>query len=58
MGNKNNEYYYLDIELTTMMVVEWGEIDTANLTGNTSDPNVHRVYLTKGQFNKFKRKLA
>ena len=53
MPNKNNEYYYLDVNLNNMSVVDWGETPTATLTGETSDPNVHRIFLTKGQYNKF-----
>lgn len=56
MPNKTNEYY-LDIDLTSMAVVDWGEANTANHTGDTDNPNVHRIFLTKGQFNKLKRKL-
>ena len=58
MPNKNNEYFYVDIDLTDMKVVDWGESNTANHTGETGDPNVHRVFLTKGQFNKLKKKLS
>lgn len=56
MANKNNEYYYIDIDLTDMKIVGFGKTDTATLTGNTDDPNIHRMFLTKGQYNKFKRK--
>ena len=57
MPNKNNEYYFIDINLVTMKVVDWGETNTATLTGETDDPDVHRVFLTKGQFNKLKKHL-
>jgi hypothetical protein len=56
--NKTNEYYYLDIDLKTMTVIDWGEVSTATHTGDTSDPNVHRIFLTKGQYNKLKRKIS
>jgi len=57
MPNKTNEYYYIDIDLTTKVVVGWGETNTANLTGKTDNPNIFRLFLTKGQFNKLKRRL-
>jgi hypothetical protein len=57
MPNKSNEYYYIDIDLTSMCIVAWGETNTASLTGETEDPAVHRVFLTKGQFNKLKEHL-
>ena len=46
------EYYCIDINLRTMAVVGWGTTPNATHTGDTDDPNVHRVFLTKGQFNK------
>lgn len=58
MPNKDDKYYYVDIDVVEMTVVDWGETDTANLTGETPDPDVHRVFLTKGQFNKLKQRLS
>lgn len=58
MPNKTNEYYYIDIDLTTKAVVDWGETNMANLTGETDDPKVFRLFLTKGQFNKLKSHLV
>ena len=46
------EYYYIDVDLQTMMVVDWGTTPEATLTGETESPTIHRVFLTKGQFNK------
>lgn len=53
----NKEYYYIDINRTSMKVVDWGITASPTLTGETEDPNVHRVFLTKGQFNKLKKLL-
>ncbi len=58
MSNKTNEYYFLEINVTHMKVVDWGETNTATLSGETQDPNVFRLFLTKGQFNKFKKHVA
>jgi hypothetical protein len=55
--NKNKEYYYLDIDLGTLKVVAHGVSLTATLTGNTENESVHRVFLTKGQYQKFIGKL-
>ena len=52
------DYYYIDIQLNDMTIVDWGETATATLTGKTNDQNVHRVFLTKGQFNKLKAKIT
>ena len=46
------EYFYIDLNLTTLKIVEWGISNTATLTGETDDPNIHRIFLTKGQYNK------
>ncbi len=53
----NKEYYYLDIDLNNMKIVGFGESKTATLTGDTDEPNVHRIFLTKGQYNKLKNKI-
>lgn len=57
MPNKTNLYYYLDINLRDMKVVGWGSTPHATLTGDTDNPIVYRVFLTKGQFNKLEKKL-
>ncbi len=51
------EYYYLDIDLDIMKVVDFGKSETATLTGDTEKLNVHRIFLTKGQYNKLKNKV-
>lgn len=51
------EYYYIDLNLESMTIVDWGTTSKATHTGVTKDPNVHRVYLTKGQFNKLSKRL-
>lgn len=49
-------YYYVDLNLKTGKVLDIGSSPTASLTGDTADKNVHRVFLTKGQFNKLQAK--
>jgi len=51
------EYFFLEIDLNSMKIIDYGETEIATLTGNTNTPHVHRIFLTKGQFNKFKDKL-
>ncbi len=41
-----------------MRIVDKGITTAATLTGNTSIPNIHRVFLTKGQYNKLANKLS
>ena len=50
-------YYYIDLNLKTGKYLEVGTFPYASHTGDTSEKNVHRVFLTKGQFNKLKEKL-
>ena len=53
-----NKYYFVEVDLTNMTIIDWGITTEATLTGNTSKPNIHRVFLTKGQYNKFVNKLS
>lgn len=50
--NKNNEYYFIDLNVINMKIVNWGISNTATLTGETGDKDIHRIFLTKGQYNK------
>ena len=52
------KYYFVEVDLTNMTIVDWGITTEATLTGDTSKPNIHRVFLTKGQYNKFVNKLS
>ncbi len=52
------EYYFIDVNLLDMKIVAWGTTPNATLSGNTSDPKIHRVFLTKGQYNKLEKKLV
>jgi hypothetical protein len=51
-------YYYIDLNLKTGKYIEIGTSPYASDTGDTSEKNVHRVFLTKGQFNKLNEKLG
>lgn len=46
------DYFYIDINLRTMAHVERGETSRATHAGKTDDPEIHRVFLTKGQYSK------
>ena len=51
------DYYYIDVNIESKAVVDWGTSSNATHTGATEDPNIHRAYLTKGQFNKLVKLL-
>lgn len=55
--NKDNKYFFIDLNVLTMKIVNWGISNTATLTGDTEDKNVHRIFLTKGQYNKLEKYL-
>lgn len=57
MQNKTKEYYYIDIDLDSLKLSDWGISSTANHTGKTEDPNIHRIFLPKGQYNKLIKHL-
>lgn len=57
MKNNKREYFYIDLNTQTMKIVNWGISNTATLTGETSDKNIHRIFLTKGQYNKLTQYL-
>jgi hypothetical protein len=41
-----------------MKVVNYGVSNTATLTGDTDIKDVHRIFLTEGQYNKLEKKLG
>ncbi len=49
----NKEYFFIDLNVIDMKIVNWGISNTATLTGETGDKDIHRIFLTKGQYNKF-----
>ena len=49
-------YYFVDLNLKTGKFLEIGTTPYASHTSDTSEKNVHRVFLTKGQFNKLQAK--
>lgn len=55
--NSKREYYYIDINVKSMKAIKWGISNTATLTGETENKDVHRVFLTKGQYNKLEKYL-
>jgi hypothetical protein len=56
--NNKKEYYYIDLNVKTMKIVKWGVSNTATLTGETSDKDVHRIFLTEGQYNKLIKRIG
>lgn len=57
MKKLNKEYYYMDVNFEKRTLLKWGTTQNATLTGDTDNPKVHRIFLTKGQYNKFSKKV-
>lgn len=56
--NKNTRYF-LDVNLSSGKIVSWDYDDKDILVkSKPSDPVIHRIFLTKGQFNKFVEKQS
>lgn len=51
--NKDTRYF-IEIELDSLKIIGNGYDQKQNLDkGRQNSPNVHRLFLTKGQYNKF-----
>jgi hypothetical protein len=54
---KSKEYYFIDVGLMARRIIGWGteqkdEVEVHLTTG------YHRVFLSRGQFNKLEKKLS
>ena len=54
---KSKEYYFIDVDLMSRQIIGWGierkdEVDVHLTKG------YHRVFLTKGQYDKLEKKLS
>lgn len=50
----NDTRYFVEIELKTLKITRCGFDQKENLDkGRQSDPGIHRLFLTKGQYTKF-----
>lgn len=54
----SKEYYYVDITIKDLKIIDWGVSNTATHTGKTDTPSVYRMFLPKGQFNKLTKRIA
>jgi hypothetical protein len=51
-----NTRYYLDLDLKRRVVLNWDYDQRDGLSQELADPFHHRVFLTKGQYNKLQNK--
>jgi len=53
-----NTRYVVDINTKTLKIASWHYDHKEKLAQKLEDPNLHRVFLTKGQYHKLVNKLA
>ena len=53
MRKKYRDYYYIDVDLNEMRIVDWNVVPRSAVVVQPSDSGVYRIFLSKGQFNKF-----
>ena len=46
--------YYIDIDLKSKTILNWGSGQRQELTESLNLPFLHRIFISKGQFNKLK----
>jgi hypothetical protein len=54
--DKNPTYYFIDVDLKSRRLIGWGT-ETKDKVEVQLTRGFHRVYLTKGQYNKLERQL-
>ncbi len=50
-------YYYIDVELKARQIIGWGSDPKQTMQVNLPQ-GYHRIFLSKGQFNKFVKSLS
>ena len=54
--DKSRTYYFIDVDLETRELIGWGT-ETKDQVEVNLTAGYHRVFLSKGQYNKLERKL-
>ena len=55
--SKIKEYYYIDIDLSSRAIVGWGIAERGDIEVHLSE-GFHRLFVSKGQYNKLTQKLS
>lgn len=48
--------YYIDLDLKTRTIINWGYDQRDKLAVQEFKKPLHRIYITKGQYNKLEQK--
>ncbi len=54
--HRNPTYYFIDVDLKSQRLIGWGT-EPKNTVEVRLTPGFHRVFLTKGQYNKLVKDL-
>jgi hypothetical protein len=54
--DRNPTYYFIDIDLKSRQLIGWGSESKDTVEVHLTS-GYHRVFLTKGQYNKLERRL-
>ena len=54
--DKNPTYYFIDVDLKSRQLIGWGTEKKDKVEVHLTS-GYHRVFLTKGQYNKLEKKL-
>ncbi|MGI9516971.1 MAG: hypothetical protein ACR2NP_08005 [Pirellulaceae bacterium] len=54
--DKNPTYYFIDLDLASRQLIGWGTETRDKVEVNLTS-GYHRVFLSKGQYNKLEKKL-
>lgn len=57
MDEDKDTRYYLDIDLATKTIIEWSFGPKDKLAVNLAGKSMHRIFLTKGQYQKITSKI-
>jgi hypothetical protein len=55
-ANKNPTYYFIDVDLKSWQLIGWGTEKKDKVVVHLK-PGLHRVFLSRGQFNKLENAL-
>jgi len=51
----SNTRFYIDIDIKTKKVIGWAYGQKQKLEQELPNPNHHRIFITKGQYNKLEK---
>jgi hypothetical protein len=56
INHDKNTRYFIDIDLKTRKILNWDYGERDNLAQELATPFHHRIFISKGQYNKIEKK--